>query len=76
MPAAVITGTAVVGVSGRVNMSIAVVRPPVDVAAVISGIIRWIVSSVICGITAVVPIPILLRWNPNILNRGLSRQSG
>jgi hypothetical protein len=61
MPAAVITGTAVVGVSGRVNMSIAVVRPPVDVAAVISGIItaiiRWIVSSVICGITAVVAIP-------------------
>jgi branched-subunit amino acid ABC-type transport system permease component len=70
MPTAVIAGTAIVGVSGRVNLSVAVVRPPVDVAAVISGIvpsiiggivssiIGGIVSSVICGIIAtVVAIP-------------------
>ena len=63
MPATVMTMTAIVGVSGRVNVSVTVVRLPVDVAAVISGIvtpiIRGIVSAVICGIiNTVVAIPV------------------
>jgi hypothetical protein len=52
MPATVITET-VVGVSGRVNVSVAIVGPPVVVAAIIPGIVTFIIPGIITTIVAI-----------------------